>query len=136
MNELNWLVAAPEIFLLVAACFIALADLWVADERRRITFWMSQASVAVFTLLHAKLLNTGLVTGAAASVNALQGLMVSDPMGHLLAVAAGVAVMITLAYAQPYIGSRELSKGELYVLTLFALLGVSVMISANNFLVS
>ena len=135
MNELNWLVAAPEIFLLVAACFIALADLWVADERRRITFWMSQASVAVFTLLHAKLLNTGLVTGAAASVNALQDLMVSDPMGHLLAVAAGVAVMITLAYAQPYIGSRELSKGELYVLTLFALLGVSVMISANNFLV-
>jgi NADH-quinone oxidoreductase subunit N len=65
----------------------------------------------------------------------MQGMMVSDPMGHLLAFFATVAVIITIAYAQPYIASREMLKGEFFSLTMFVLLGICVMCSANNFLV-
>jgi NADH-quinone oxidoreductase subunit N len=43
--------------------------------------------------------------------------------------------MLTLAYARPTLASRDMQKGEFYMLTLFVLLGISVMCSANNFLV-
>ncbi|MBY0234627.1 MAG: NADH-quinone oxidoreductase subunit NuoN, partial [Burkholderiaceae bacterium] len=48
---------------------------------------------------------------------------------------ACVATIVTLVYARPYAASRELLKGELFTLTLFSLLGIFVMLSANNFLV-
>jgi NADH-quinone oxidoreductase subunit N len=43
--------------------------------------------------------------------------------------------MITLAYARPTLAARDMLKGEFFTLTLFALLGIAVMCSANNFLV-
>jgi len=136
MNQMNWLVVYPEILLLVAACVVTLVDLTVTDPKRRLTFWLTQASVAAVAVMHALALEVGLgAEGAAASVYGMQGLVVSDPMGHMLALCAALAMMLTLAYAWPYIGERELLKGEFFTLAMFVLLGISVMISANNFLV-
>jgi NADH-quinone oxidoreductase subunit N len=129
MNPLNWTVVLPEIVLLAMACTIAIADLFLTDPARRVTFWMTQGTLAVVALLHLDAFAAG------QSAIGMQGMVVSDPLGHLLALFAALAVMITLAYAQPYVGSRDMQKGELYTLTLFALLGVCVMVSANNFLV-
>ena len=70
-----------------------------------------------------------------ATIYGMQRMMVGDPMGHLLAFFATLAVMVTIAYAQPYIASREMLKGEFFTLSMFVLLGISVMCSANNFLV-
>jgi len=126
---MNWAAVTPEIVLLTMACVIALVDLFVTDEQRRPTFWLTQASLAVVALLHLARLNS------AESVYAMQSMLVSDPLGHLLAFFATVAVMITIAYARSYIGAREMLKGEFFTLSLFSLLGVCVMVSANNFLV-
>jgi NADH-quinone oxidoreductase subunit N len=126
---LDWSVIRPEIWLLVAACGVLLADLFVDDPGRRPTFWMTQTVVAVFALLHLDRLAEG------ATQFGLGGMVVLDPMGHLLAVCAAVAVMITLAYARPTLAVREMAKGEFYTLTLFMVMGISVMCSANNFLV-
>ena len=136
MTQMNWLVAYPEILLLVAACVVALVDLSVTDPKRGVTYWLTQASLAAVALMHGMALQTGLgAEGAAASVYGMQGLVVSDPMGHLLALSAALAMMVTMAYSRPYIGERELLKGEFFTLAMFVLLGISVMISANNFLV-
>jgi NADH-quinone oxidoreductase subunit N len=130
MNDaMNWAVVTPEIVLLVMACVIALVDLFITDAKRRPTFWLTQASLAAVALLHLVRLD------GAQSVYAMQGLFVSDPLGHLLALFATLAVMITVAYAQSYIGEREMLKGEFFTLSLFSLLGVCVMVAANNFLV-
>jgi NADH-quinone oxidoreductase subunit N len=126
---MNWAAVTPEIVLLTMACVIALVDLFVEDEQRGPTFWLTQASLAVVALLHLARL------GGAESVYAMQGMVVSDPLGHLLAFFATVAVMITIGYARAYIGAREMLKGEFFTLSLFSLLGVCVMVSANNFLV-
>ena len=64
----------------------------------------------------------------------MQRMVVTDPLGHLLGFFAAVAVMVTLAYARAYAAEREMLKGELFTLSLFSLLGISVMVSANNFL--
>ena len=47
MNAMNWLVVYPEIVLLGMACLVTVVDLWVTDPARRLTFWMTQASMVV-----------------------------------------------------------------------------------------
>jgi NADH-quinone oxidoreductase subunit N len=129
MNDMNWAVAMPQMVLLAAACVVLLVDLFVTDENRRPTFWLTQASLALVAWLHFDLFASG---GAA---YAMQDLMVNDAMGQLLAGFACLATMVTLAYAQPYIAVRDMMKGEFFTLTMFSLLGITVMTSANNFLV-
>ena len=62
-------------------------------------------------------------------------MVVADPMGHLLGLFATLAMMVTLVYARPYAAERDMLKGELFSLSMFALLGILVMVAANNFLV-
>ncbi|MEK0419286.1 MAG: hypothetical protein RI949_3292 [Pseudomonadota bacterium] len=127
MNSMN--VVTPEIILLAMACVVALVDLWVTDPARRPTFWLTQATLVVVGALHLLAFDQG------TTVYALNRMVVADPMGHLLAFFACVAVLITVAYAQPYLAVRDMLKGEFFILSMFVLLGICVMCSANNFLV-
>jgi NADH-quinone oxidoreductase subunit N len=127
MNALNWSTVSPEIVLLIMACVVAVVDLYVEDVQRRVTFWLTQATFAVVAALHLSLLDGTMPY-------AMQDMVVSDAMGHSLAFFACVAMIFTVAYAQPYIGPRDMLKGEFFTLSMFVLLGISVMTSANNFL--
>jgi len=127
MNSMN--VVTPEIILLAMACVVALVDLWVTDPARRPTFWLTQATLVVVGALHLLAFDQG------TTAYALNRMVVADPMGHLLAFFACVAVLITVAYAQPYLAVRDMLKGEFFILSMFVLLGICVMCSANNFLV-
>jgi NADH-quinone oxidoreductase subunit N len=129
MNAMNWNVVLPELWLLVMACVVTLVDPFVQDAERRPTFRLTYLAIAVFAGLHLWAFDRGAVEFG------MQGMMKSDPMGHLLAFFAAVAVAVTLAYAQPTLASRDMLKGEFCTLALFSLLGISVMTSANNFLV-
>eukprot|EP01031_Cornospumella_fuschlensis_P050202 gene50202-61432_t len=119
MNDMNWLAIYPEILLLAMGCVVALVDLWVTDEQRRPTYWLTQLTLVVVAGLHFSYFDAGLTTYA------MQGMVVADPMGHLLAGFACVATLITLVYARPYAGVREMLKGELFILSLFSLLGIN-----------
>ena len=126
---MNWLAVYPEIVLLTMACVVTMVDLWVSDPMRRPTYWLSQATLAVVAAMHLLYFDGGF------TLYGMQNMVVTDPMGHLLGFFACVAVMLTLAYARPYAAERDMLKGELFSLSLFSLLGISVMLSANNFLV-
>jgi NADH-quinone oxidoreductase subunit N len=57
-------------------------------------------------------------------------------MGHWLKCFATIAVMVTLVYSRPYAADRDMLRGgEIFSLSLFALLGMSMMISGQNFIV-
>jgi len=63
-------------------------------------------------------------------------MVVSDAMGNWLKCIAALSVLVTLIYSRPYASQRKmLEGGELFLLSMFSLLGMSVMISGNNFLV-
>jgi NADH-quinone oxidoreductase subunit N len=126
---MNWAVITPELWLLLAACAVLLADLFSRDSERALTFWLTQVSVAVFAAMHLFSHQIG------ATAYGMQGMVVVDPMGHLLAFFAALAVMLTLGYARATLAPRDMLKGEFFTLTLFVLLGIGVMSSANNFLV-
>ena len=129
MNNMNWLVVYPELVLLTMACVVALVDLFVTDPGRRVTVWLTQGTLAVVAALHLYYVNAGY------TFYGMQRMVVADPLGHLLAFFAALSVMVTLAYARPTLASRDMFKGEFFSLALFSLLGASVMVSANNFLV-
>ncbi len=130
MTDLNWCAVTPEIVLLGMACLVSLVDLFVTCPKRTTTYLLTLASLAVVAGLHLNALDNG----AATSVYAMQKMVVTDAMGHLLSLCATLAVMGSLVYAQVYAGEREMLKGELFTLSMFSLLGISIMIIGNNFL--
>ena len=111
MTAMNWPVLYPEIWLLAMACVVLLADLFVTGAERSTTFWLTQFTVGVFAALHLVYFDAG------ATAYGMKGLVVVDPMGHLLAFFAALAVMVTLAYARPTLAARDMMKGEFYTLT-------------------
>ncbi|MEO7008999.1 MAG: NADH-quinone oxidoreductase subunit N, partial [Caldimonas sp.] len=129
MNQMNWLAVYPEIALLAMACVVAIVDLWFGDARRLPTYVLAQLSMAGVAALQLSYFNQGF------TLYAMQRMVVADPMGHLLGLFATIAVMVSLAYARPYAEKRDLLRGELFTLSMFSLLGMLVMIAANNFLV-
>ena len=128
MTDLNWLALSPEIVLFGLTCLVTLADLFVSCPRRRPTYILSMLSLAVVAALHLVALDQP------ASVYAMNNMVATDAMGHLLSLCATLAVMATLTYAQAYAGDREMLKGELFSLSMLALLGIQVMIVSANFL--
>ncbi len=127
---LNPIVALPELILLAGACALMIVDLYVADPRRRVSYAFAQLILlgcALGTLF--VLFGTG-----GRPVYAFNGLFVADAMGHLLKLAAYLALSAALAYSRQYLLDRGLLRGEFLTLLLFALLGMMVMMSANSFL--
>ena len=129
MDNLNLFAAAPEIFLLVAACTVLVIDLFISDARRNVTYGLTLATLTGAAVICWFFLDNDLVQYA------FGGMYVTDPMANLLKLFATLGVGLMLVYAQGYARDRGLWKGEIFTLTLFVLLGVFVMISANNLLV-
>ncbi len=130
MDNSSWMTVYPEIVLLVMACVIALADLFVKSPKRTATYALTLLSLAGVACLHA------LYADAGQTLYGFGRLVVSDPMGHWLKCFATIAVMVTLVYSRPYAADRDMLRGgELFSLSMFALLGMSFMISGQNFIV-
>ena len=130
MDNSSWMTMYPEIVLLVMACVIALADLFVKSPKRTATYVLTLLSLGGVAWLHAMYADAG------QTLYGFGRLVVSDPMGHWLRCFATVAVMVTLVYSRPYAADRDMLRGgELFSLSLFALLGMSFMISGQNFIV-
>lgn len=130
IDSLGWYAAYPEILLLVMACVIALVDLGVKTPMRGATHLLTLLTLGVLAVL------LGVYASSGATVVAFGGMVVSDPMGNWLKCFATVALMVTLVYGRQYASQRDMLRGgELFTLSLFALLGMYVMISGNNFLV-
>lgn len=131
IDKISWITAYPEIILLVMACVIAMVDLGVKSALRTKTYVMTMVTLALVAALQAAYASGG------ATLYGFGNMVVSDPMGNWLKCFATVAVMVTLVYGRPYAGQRDMLRGgELFTLSIFSLLGIFVMISGNNFLVS
>lgn len=131
IDNVSWVVAYPEILLLVMACVIALLDLAVKSPLRGATYVLTLATLAVVAVLTGNYASSGVV------LSGFGGLVVSDPMGNWLKCFASVALLVTFVYGRRYSGDREMLQrgGDLFTLGLFSLLGMFVMISGHHFLV-
>ncbi len=126
----SWITAYPDMILLTMACVIALLDLGVKSPMRGVTYAVTMLTLAFVACMQADLALTG------DTHYGFGNMVVSDAMGNWLKCFATIAVMVTLVYGRPYAAHRGMLRGgELFTLSIFALLGMSVMISGNNLLV-
>lgn len=152
--------ASAEIFILVMACVVLLADIFFGAARRGLAYGLTQLTLvgcALITVVtNATLLATlgGIISGvplighgialslvSALSPHATDGVVltfsnmfVDDLFGDFLKLVVYFSVLLTMVYGRGYLRARSLDKGEFYLLSLFATLGMMVMISSNHFL--
>jgi len=123
----NFTPALPEIFVLTMICIVLVVDLFLTDKNRSVTYLLSHA-----TLLGAAILTV--VVQSAVPEFTFSGMFVNDSMGTVLKLFIYLSTAVVLIYSRDYLIERDLYKGEFFVLALFAVLGMMIMVSANNLL--
>jgi NADH-quinone oxidoreductase subunit N len=119
----------PEIFLLTAVSAILVIDLFLPAAKRMATYWLTQGALLVTAVL------VFLVTSTSVgSVVVFDGLVVIDELSGLLKILICILLSVGISYSRDYLAQRDIFKGEYFSLTLFATLGMLVMVSANHLL--
>ena len=130
IDKLSWISVYPEIILLVMGCVILLVDLWVKSPMRTLTYVLTLLTLGVVAIGEASYATGG------QTFYGFGNMVVVDPMGSWLKCFSSIALMVSLVYGRPYAFDRDMLRGgEFFTLSLFALLGMFVMISGHNFLV-
>ncbi|MBP7954395.1 MAG: NADH-quinone oxidoreductase subunit NuoN [Nitrosomonas sp.] len=119
--------ASSEIFMLIMVCVVMLADLTVGQNRRYVTYLLTQA-----TLLGCAVLTFSSFSNEV--VLTFSGMFVDDTLADTLKLMTYGTVSAVLIYSHTYITDRGMLRGEFFSLILFATLGMMVMISASHFL--
>jgi len=131
IDTISWITVYPEIVLMVMACAILLIDLGVKTPLRNVTYVLTMLTLATVAAMEANLAVAG------QTYYGFGNMVVSDAMGNWLKCFASIAVMVSLVYARPYAGHRDMLRGgELFTLNMLSLLGMFVMISSNNLLLT
>ncbi len=107
MDYASWVVATPEIFLLVMTCLIALIDLGVKSRGRTLTYVLSLFTLAVVAYVQAQF---ALTEGTAYGFGTM---VVSDPMGNWLKCFAAIAVLVMGVYPKPFTDVMDASVTQL-----------------------
>jgi len=131
MNSAQMLLAAPEFWVLLMACAILIGDVFVREQRRGIIHMLAMLTVIFAAII--TLRGDYLVDGVL-SVTAFKGQFIRDPMGDVLKVFSFFTLGLIFTYSKYYLRSFNMFRSDFYALTLFALLGVMLLISANSML--
>ncbi len=119
--------AFAELFLLGMVCLILVADLFISDENRVVTYALTQLALAgAFVITY--------ITATGQPEYTFSGMFVDDLLSDVLKMLVYIGVMVMLVYSRPYVALRGMFRGEFFALVLFATLGMMVMISANHLL--
>ncbi|OOY51520.1 NADH-quinone oxidoreductase subunit NuoN [Solemya velum gill symbiont] len=117
----------PEIILLVGVSLVLVIDLMVTDKERTWPFMLT-----LFTLLAAGCTTVMLADGTTQVV--FDGTYIRDPMSDILKASLLFLAVPVFIYAREGLMKSGQWRGEFMTLTLFAILGMMVMISSNGFI--
>ncbi|MGB0906865.1 MAG: NADH-quinone oxidoreductase subunit NuoN [Maricaulaceae bacterium] len=116
----------PELLLAFFASELLLWGAISKKDRTEIIRWIGVAVLAAFAFM-------GFFTGFP-SGTAFTGSLIVDDFSHYAKFIIGLIAAATLIFSKPYLQSEGLDKYEYTVLLLYAVLGMSIMVSANNLL--
>ncbi|MGB6229608.1 MAG: NADH-quinone oxidoreductase subunit NuoN [Litorimonas sp.] len=118
---------APELLLAGQTIFVVLLSLFVKKERQAdVMRWIAIAMLVLFALL-------GFLLGRPQGT-AFNGLLVVDDFSHYSKLVIGLAGALALIVTRPYFKAEGLDRFEFSVLMIYAVLGMSIMVSSNNLL--
>jgi NADH-quinone oxidoreductase subunit N len=120
--------AIAEMYLVAAICVVLLIDVFAGDKRPGLTSTVTLLALAVgagLTAMYGHINHHAVL---------FDGMYVADELGYVLKLVGFMVVAVVLLYSRTYLETRKILRGEYYVLTLTALLGIFVLISANSLL--
>ncbi|MGH8298986.1 MAG: NADH-quinone oxidoreductase subunit NuoN [Steroidobacteraceae bacterium] len=120
--------AIPEIYLGFAICVVLLFEVFVGVKRPGATSTLTLLVLVIGAALTVRYANTG------HHEVLFNGTYVTDRLAFVLKLAGFLFVAVALLYSRMYLENRDILRGEYYVLTLTALLGIFVLVSANSLL--
>jgi NADH-quinone oxidoreductase subunit N len=119
------LILLPEAFLVAWACVLLLLDAFMEPKLRWTLHWFSLVGLLMTIYL--------VVAGQPdQAVTAFNGMFVRDGVAEILKVFALLTTALVFVYAKPYLIDRKLFIGEFYTLTIFAVIGIMLLVSAGN----
>jgi len=127
LDALNIAITWPEIFLLVMACVVLVIDVFIEDDRRNLTYVLSQLTL----LVTAALITLGEADQRALAFN---DMFIQDQLADTLKLFILAITFVIFVYSREYLRERDIFKGEFYVLGLFGVLGMMIMVSSSNLL--
>ncbi len=116
----------PELFLAVTASLLLGFGLSKTEDRSVIVRYISAGILVVFGLM-------GYLLDRPAGT-AFDGLLYNNDFSDFLKAVIGFSAAAALLLSKHYFQSEKLDRYEFSVLTLYAVLGMSIMVSANNLL--
>ena len=126
-ESLNISIALPEVFLLTMACLVLVVDVYLPQQRRNFSYVLSQLSLIIALVLV-------FTNQTDTRVLAFNDLFVQDAMSDALKLFILIISFGVFVYSREYLQARNIFKGEFYVLGLFSIVGMMLMVSANNLL--
>ena len=125
MTHLDFLLIAPELWVLTMTCVIMVADMFIKEERRGIIHML-----AMIALVFAAIITLRGDYGATAT--AFNGVFIRDQMGDMLKLFSYFVLAIVYVYSKFHLRESRMFRSDFYTLSLEALLGIMLLISANN----
>jgi NADH-quinone oxidoreductase subunit N len=124
---LNFSLISSEIFLLAMTCIVLLADLFIPQRKHMITYALTQ-----ITLIGAIVITVCLY--CVPNTVAFNGLYIHDTLGSVLKISIYVVSIFVFIYSRDFFRENDMAGGEPYLLGLFSILGMSILVSAYNFM--
>jgi len=118
---------APELLLASQTIVVVIMSLLVKGEKQAdVMRWIAIAMLVAFALV-------GFVLGRPQGV-AFNGLLKVDDFGHYAKLIIGLTAALALVFTKSYFKAEKLDRFEFSILMIYAVLGMSIMVSANNLL--
>ncbi|MGD8345998.1 MAG: NADH-quinone oxidoreductase subunit NuoN [Lysobacterales bacterium] len=124
---MDFLLIAPELWILTMTCVILLVDLFVKEERRGIVHLLGMV-----TLVFAAIITLRSDYGTDGVAFAFGDSFVRDQMGDMLKLFSYFVLAIVFVYAKFCLRQFRMFRSDFYTLSLEALLGMMLLISAND----
>ena len=118
----------PELFLLGMTSLILIIGLYTGERRPSVVHYL-----AILTLIGAAAL-TLMDFNIVGRTNALGGMFIRDGIADILKLFVYLTSAIVFIYARFYLRTHQLFVAEYYTLSLFAILGICLLISGGNLL--
>ena len=131
MNGAQMLLAAPEFWVLVMACMVMIVDLFLREERRGIIHLLAMLTVIFAAIIT---LRGGYLSNGSQFALAFSDHFIRDRMGDVLKVFSFIIMGLIFTYSKFYLRNFKMFRADFFTLSLFALLGVMLLISANSML--